>query len=222
MTDDRRETTLDKVRKLINLAASPNLQEAQHAAYKACALIRDLGLDVCNPDEIDAVYESLADAQAQVRQLERGRPRSSEDPDPFRQRAGFSGVVPPGQWGSPSYSTASPPPFSTSRTPPGSRPSPSTSSSATSPRTASPGAGANQTPFSGSVSPPVTDPPMVNPVRLRGGSRFDTECKQCRKKLVTGSDVLWLKGQGVWCATSTCYQDWVNKTNALRNFDPFV
>jgi hypothetical protein len=72
VTDDKRESTLDKVRKLINLAASPNLREAERAAHKACALIRDMGLDVCDPDEIDAVYRSLADRDARIHQLESG------------------------------------------------------------------------------------------------------------------------------------------------------
>lgn len=65
-----KDAVIEKVRKLINLAASTNQREAERAAFKACALIRDHGLDVCDPDVIDGVYKTQQQLEDQVRRLE--------------------------------------------------------------------------------------------------------------------------------------------------------
>jgi hypothetical protein len=74
-----KESTLEKVRKLINLASSANQKEAERAAFKACALIRTYGLDVCDPDEIDGIFRKLADAESQVKQLAAKTATDDED-----------------------------------------------------------------------------------------------------------------------------------------------
>lgn len=102
---ERLETVLDKVRKLINLAASPNLKEAERAAYKACALIREAGLDVCDPTEIDAIYKELATAQNTVRQLETHRSAPDDADDWLRASGIFTGGFHTG-----GFQTANPPP----------------------------------------------------------------------------------------------------------------
>lgn len=47
--------SVEKVRKLIELAGSPNMEEARTAAYQACRLIRELGLAVVEPKTVDEV-----------------------------------------------------------------------------------------------------------------------------------------------------------------------
>lgn len=156
----RKESVLDRVRKLINLAASSNLKEAERAAYKACALIRDGGLDVCDPAEIDGIYKDLAETQAKVRQLE--APLASPDPDDDLDLT---------HWGL------------------GPGPMPRTTSSS-----------------------PTTTPPQ--PVRLT--STFPGRCKQCLKPYQPGDLILWARGRGCWCATSSCFNDWL----AVQHFKP--
>lgn len=74
-----KDKVLDRIRKFINLAASPNLKEAQNAAMQACALIRENGLDVVDPDKIDALYVRESDLQAKVKELEAAKLEVAKD-----------------------------------------------------------------------------------------------------------------------------------------------
>lgn len=78
---EKPDAPLDRIRKLINLASSTNRQEADRAAYMACALIREHGLDIVDPDQINEIYESTARLEAKVQQLEAVKPVHVNDPD---------------------------------------------------------------------------------------------------------------------------------------------
>lgn len=172
--------TLDKIRKLINLASSNNLQEAQQAAWRACALIREHGIDVVDPDTIDAVYQELSTAQAQLREKPSG---SAFDPAALGAQLGadFATALDAaalGDWATISL-----------KTPRGSRHT--TQYHARPPKSQQP--------------PPVQ--PMTAPIRLQ--QRFRTPCRYCGAVQAQGAEILWQKDVGTWCATTSCYQDWL-------------
>lgn len=66
------EKVLDKVRKLIQQTASSSRAEAELAAYKACALIRKVGLEVVDPSELDGVLTENEELKQKVALLEAG------------------------------------------------------------------------------------------------------------------------------------------------------
>lgn len=81
--------TLDRVRKLINLASSSNLKEAEVAAFRACALIRDYGLDIIDPDDIDAIYEENKALTAKVKELEAANTITEDHTSPLTMTGAY-------------------------------------------------------------------------------------------------------------------------------------
>ncbi len=85
---------LDKVRKLLELANSPEPEEARSAAHKAAKLIREHGLVLSKPVPFQRTVAEATVAnwddlwrKAEARAAERAaaRPAAPASPDPFRQ-----------------------------------------------------------------------------------------------------------------------------------------
>lgn len=187
---DTKESAVEKVRKLINLASSPNLKEAEHAAHKACALIRAHGLDVCDPDEIDAIYQQQATLEARVKQLEAPKEVVNDlDYSNFAQNSTFAQKV--------GYATATNTPFGVVQGP----------------------AVKGQSVYVNINTAQASYPPMTAPRWI--SSRFDDQCKQCRKRYTVGESVFWMKGAGAWCSEQ-CYTIWgaAKKGVSGVNFQP--
>ena len=191
---------LDRVRKFINLAAGTGA-EAEAAAWKACALIRQYGLDVINPVELNTTYDELAAAKNRVKELEAARVTATDPDDDLHT------VLNP-SWAANPFAARTPAqPGHTARvyTAPG-PPTPS-----------------NYVPFvygapvQATAAPPQQQPPMTAP-RHVAASKFNGKCSHCGKALAQGEPILWQKAVGVWCPTTSCYQDWAALKNI--NFTP--
>jgi hypothetical protein len=199
-----KESTLEKVRKLINLASSANQKEAERAAFKACALIRTYGLDVCDPDEIDGIFRKLADAESQVKQLAAKTATDDEDDGytifPPRVYTGGGGTVVGGGGG-------------TAWTYVGTSTGPVASSGYSSNTTS-----AGAPPMGGSAVVNPAQKPMTAPIKI--SARFDGQCKQCRKRYVVNDEILWQKGVGMWCPSSNCYHLWQAAHVGVPGFNP--
>lgn len=196
---------LDRIRKLINLAASTNLQEAERAAYQVCALIRKHGLDVCDPDEIDGVYKQLSAAEQQVRELEASNPTddSDDDDDPI-----FHAAAALGRSFNRSASVAYQSAYTTST--PYVAPKPQSVYN-TQPSNAS------MNPFAGIVPPkPVSSSQysatatgkLDDPVLMPHGAKYASKCQTCSKRIEVGDEAWWIKTVGICCGRG-CADRWV-------------
>ena len=197
-TPEKRKARLEGIRKLIQQASSKE-GDGQTAAWRACALIRKFGLDIIDPELLDAVYKENHELKLLV---ETTKPKPSRwDPDedddfidPFS--GGFAGLA-------------------GTRRHPGATP--------TVPRPVPPRPAPPPTP----PPPPAAQPPswaqgqpMTAPIFI-AQSKFAGKCKQCGKVINVGDPVRWMKSTGVWCPTTSCYDVWLNGQSAAASFNPF-
>jgi hypothetical protein len=201
-TPEKRKARLDGIRKLIQLACSKE-GDGREAAWRACALIRKFGLDIIDPELLDAVYK---ENHALKQLVETTRPKPSRwDPDedddfidPLSWQSGWAGLSGSRHPGATPTAPRQPPrptPQPVPPAPPPPQPPPSW---------ATQGAGA----------------PMTAPIFIQQ-SKFAGKCKHCGKVINVGDPVRWMKSTGVWCPTTSCYNDWVNGVTQAANFNPF-
>ncbi len=191
MSDDPKpkldSAKVEQVKKFVNLAASPNLAEAKNAAYKACQLIRALGLDIVDPEAINQVFVELADAQKQVKQLSAGAAPNlgSLTLDSLTDVIHRMNAPPPhvsapssGRWRRPVLDPV------------------------------------DSTDYDDILRnlrgiPLKPDPsPMTAPVDIT--TDYDRQaCLYCKRSIRRGEKARWMKGQGIWCPLpADCYKNW--------------
>lgn len=187
---------VEQVKKFVNLAASANLAEAKNAAYKACQLIRQLGLDIVDPEEVNKVFVELAETQKQVKQLEAGAPAAKTLTVDSMTAAINRLNTPPSVPYRPPTSSADPfdPDDIFSRDLQA-----ALRGVPTKPQYQSPPRPSN-----------ARNDPMMAPVTMQ--AQYDQQpCLYCKKVLRRGDQIRWQRGVGIWCPLpAECYKHWAS------------
>ena len=194
---EKRKLRVERIKAMIQQASS-NQGDGQLAAWRACALIRKFGLDIVDPSLVDTLHKEIHGLKAELEATKAGAP----DDDVWQPR--------PAQPLGGTHQTHQTFWTQTSQHVP--------QTAAVSPH-ASPnwfGQQAPPTPVPQAPPPPPgvgpAGSPMVAPVYI-ASSKFAGKCKQCGKVIDVGDPVRWLKSVGVWCPTTSCYSDWLNRQN---------
>jgi hypothetical protein len=193
---EKRKLRVERIKAMIQQASS-NQGDGQLAAWRACALIRKFGLDIVDPSLVDTLHKEIHTLRAELEAAKAGM--VDEDtgwqPRPTTPPAGVQGLwtqtfqnlntgaVGPSPFANPNWFGQQAPP----PTPVPQAPPP----------------------------PPGVGPggsPMMAPAYI-ASSKFAGKCKTCGKVIDVGDPVRWLKSIGVWCPTTSCYADWLNKQN---------
>jgi hypothetical protein len=188
---EKRKLRVERIKAMIQQASS-NQGDGQLAAWRACALIRKFGLDIVDPSLVDNLHKEIHGLKAQLEAAKAG----FDDGGPTTPVTGMGFAQ-----------TASVQQFWTQQ-----------------PQAAAPRANPNW--FAGQQAPPTPVPqapppppgvgpagsPMSAPAYI-AHSKFAGKCKTCGKVIDVGDPVRWLKSVGVWCPTTSCYADWLNKQN---------
>jgi hypothetical protein len=202
-TPEKRAARIEGIRKLIQQASSTVRPEAEQAAWRACALIRKFKLDVVDPSLVDDLHKEIHALRAQLTAAKAGAPLDDDDDDPFgigptSPNYGYSAVYTSTQAPSPGgFSTfAATRGFSGGANPYTGQPNPR-------PRRPTP------PPAPPPRRPAAPPKPRVPQAQYFAQSQFNGQCLHCGKPYKKGTPIQWARGVGTWCATSTCYSDWV-------------
>lgn len=202
-TPEKRKARIEGIRKLIQQASSKE-GDGQVAAWRVCALIRKFGLDIIDPSLLNEVYTENHRLKAQLDVVKAGGalPDDAEDDLFAGGKPIFGGTTQAKPW----KPWQKPQPTGTANTanapwnpPPQPPPTPQPQ----------PGWGAQ------AAAQPMTAPVFVQ------AAKFTARCKQCSKVLNVGEPLRWIQGKGVWCPTTSCYNDWANGQQQAANFNPF-
>lgn len=208
-TPEKRKLRIERLKAMIQQASSKE-GDGQQAAWKACAIIRKFGLDIVDPVLVDSLHEENHRLRVQLEAAKQGADLTDPDVDQWgASSSGNFGSVSMNQPVGGGFGGAQPP----------------NSSFFSSFSGGFGGAGKTKTKPAATqpTQPPVAaQQPAMGAPRLLQSSAFAGKCKQCGKVINKGDPVKWQKSVGVWCPTTSCYNDWLTNQSSAANFNPFT